>query len=615
MVLEILNTFTSFGKSAVYFDSAYIQIDINSLKQYYNAAGFFNAKFSYKYSIDTAGKEVNLTYNITENSPATYGKLKLSGLKKVPPDIILKINDEMQVDTTKRYNQSDIQQKIDQVVNILHNTGYMFAKFDSTIIIKDTVKYKADPNIYFTTGRRYRIDTVLVDKQGKGAPLVKNELLRNITGIKTGSIYNLEQIRRSQLRLYRTSLFNTVLLSGAASDTTDGKVPLKLEANIGLLNELSPELILNNQQKAFNVGLGASYIRRNFLGSARKLTIGSSFGVQDIINVDFANLINKFSFRDTTLLGYFDSRITIEQPYIFNRPIFATWETYATINKQKNYNNTLYGSKITFDFELPSYTFINHVSASYNVEQSNEVYRINHDSLSTKLISAIGGDFGSTTADNILFPTKGYNLTFHLEEANSLPYLITRLDGKTYNGSMFYKIVLNSSFYISLNRKRDKIFAVKFKIGHLKAFYGNFAGIPINRTFYAGGSNSVRGWRSNQLVPEVSDSVRGINGVSVKGGGFLLEGSMEYRYRFLENFGAVLFGDYGNTWLDYHQFRWDAVALAAGVGLRYYTQIAPFRIDFGFKFYDPHKKKFIWENWNPNFFSNIELHFGIGEAF
>jgi outer membrane protein assembly factor BamA len=106
-----------------------------------------------------------------------------------------------------------------------------------------------------------------------------------------------------------------------------------------------------------------------------------------------------------------------------------------------------------------------------------------------------------------------------------------------------------------------------------------------------------------------------IAGPNVKGGTFLLEGSLEYRLRFLENIGTAIFFDYGNTWLGYKNFRFDEVAIATGFGLRYYTEVAPFRIDFGFKFYDPKNKKFLWENWNEHFLQNIEFHFGIGEAF
>ncbi len=609
---RFLHSFSSLGKEPVYFDSTDIQYDLNALREYYKSNGFFRAEFSYNYSIDTADKFVDLNYIINENNPSNYGKLTLYGLQKVPEPLYSRIIEDTFLDTSKRFSQKTIENNNSTVINYLQNNGYMFARLDSSIVIMDTTDLRADINIYFTAGNRYKVDTVLVNKTGDGAHLVTESLLRDITGIRAGEYYNQEELRRSQVRLYRTGLFNTVLLSGVEKDTTDSKIPIKLDGTFGLMNELSPEFILNNQQSLFNIGLGLSYIRKNFLGDARKLTIGSSFGVQNIFNADIGNLIKKFSFRDTTLLGYVDSRITIDQPYVFEKPIFATWETYATINKQQDYNNTVYGSKLTFQFEMPTYTFLNNLSSSYTLEQSNEVYRTYNDSISTKLISDIAADASSTTADNILFPTRGYNLSFHIEEANSIPYLVAKLAKIKYTGALFYKLVLNSAYYVSLDRLRTSIAAFKFKIGDLQTFYGNFSGVPINRTFYAGGSNSVRGWRANQLVPEGSQTVLDLQGESVMGGSFLVEGSMEFRQRFLENFGFAIFTDYGNTFLGYRRFRFDRVAVGAGMGFRYYTQIAPFRVDFGFKVYDPADKTFIL---NQHVWKRMEIHFGIGEAF
>jgi outer membrane protein insertion porin family len=525
-----------------------------------------------------------------------------------------KISEETKLNENQRFSQNTIQKNTANVLSELLDNGFVFARYDSTIINKDTSNNKANVNIFFFPGNRYKIDTVLVQKSGKGASMVTEKLLRDISGIKTGEFYDQDELRRSQVRLYRTGLFDSAILTAINGDTTDHKIPVKLVGTIGLLNELSPEVILNNQQNAFNVGLGAAYIKKNFFGYARKLTISSSFGVQNLFNLDFGNLIRNFSYKDTTLQGYVDSHITIDQPYLFNKPIFASWETYVKIDKQATYNNTLYGSSVTLDFELPTYTFINHLSTSYTVEQSNEVYRTLNDSLSTKLISDIAADIASTTADNILFPTQGYNLSLHIEEANSIPFLISKIFNQNYSGSLFYKILLNSSYYIPLDNIRNSIAAFKFEIGDLQTFYGGFAGVPINRTFYAGGSNSVRAWRSNQLVPQGSDSVLNIYGINdVKGGAFLLESSMEYRYRILENFGTVLFSDIGNTWENYKQFRYDGLAVAVGFGFRYYTAVAPFRLDFGFKFYDPGDHRFIFDH--KVVFRQLQVQFGIGEAF
>ena len=143
---------------------------------------------------------------------------------------------------------------------------------------------------------------------------------------------------------------------------------------------------------------------------------------------------------------------------------------------------------------------------------------------------------------------------------------------------------------------------------------GDYGGIPFNRTFYSGGSNSIRAWRSNQLVPKGTPDVPGFlsSEVNVKGGTFLMEGSLEFRLRFFKSFGIALFTDYGNTWLGYRNFRFDDVAVGAGTGLRYYSSFAPFRLDFAFKFYDPADKEYIFKK---NFWHNFEFQFGIGEAF
>ncbi len=614
---KFLHSFTSLGKEPVYFDSSNIPLDLNSLKSYYNSNGYFEAQFNYKYKVDTADKTVDLTYYINERNFASFGKLNIFGLDSIPRYLYHNIYANVALDSNMRFSQAIIQENSGKVVNDLLNNGYMFARYDSTIIFQDTLHLRANIDLFFTTGNRYSIDTILIKKSGQGASLVKDGLLRDITGIKVGQFYNLEELRRSQVRLYRTGLFNSVLLSGVEKDTTDSKVPIRLDGNVGLMNELSPEIILNNQQSAYNVGLGYSYIRKNFLGDARKLTVSASFGIQDIFRVDLGNLIKRFSFRDTTLNGYVDSRITIDQPYLFEKPIFGTWETYATINKQPDYNNTLYGSKITFEFELPTYTFINHLSTSFTVEQSNELYTVFNDSTSSKLTSDISADAASTTADNILFPTKGYNLTFHIELADAIPTHNVYIANENYTSTLFYKAIIGGSIYNQVDRRGNSIAAFKLKAGYLQTFYGNFAGVPINRTFYAGGSNSIRGWSSNQLVPVGSREIRTVAGLNTPisnfvGGTFLLEGSSEFRRKFSENLGYAVFFDYGNSWLGYHQFRWDGVAVATGFGLRYYTSIAPFRIDFGFKLYNPSNRKFMWER---PVFKDMAIHFGIGEAF
>ncbi len=603
---------SSLGNEPVYFDSSNIPIDIEALEEFYTANGFFNSKIGYKYEVDTSAHNVYLKYLITEKAASFFGATKIIGLENLASDPKKVIEEDVTFDSTERYSQDILQEGINQSVSVLQNSGYMYARFDSTIIIKDTISNRADFKIYFTTGNYFVVDSILIKKNGPGENLVSEKLLRDIVKINPGEHYDKLKIKRNQLRLFRTDLFNSVTLSGVA-DSSDKKVNIQLDGNIGLLNQLSPEIIANNQETYFNLGLGASYLRKNFLGDARKLTVRSAFGIQNIFHADFFPLFQKFSFRDTTLLGYIDSRIVIEQPYLFGKPIFATWENYATINKRPTTNVTNIGSKLTFEFEFPSFTYFNFLSAYYNIEQTNEYYRKEiNDSTSKKFISVLGADFGKTAVDNILFPTRGYNLSFQIEEANAIPYLVQKTLGSNFEGAMFYKILINATYYNAVDLKRNNIVAGKFKIGNLQEYKGTYDQIPINRTLFAGGSNSVRGWASNQLIPRENKNV---DGLKDKGGTFLLESSLEYRYRVLKNIGVAMFFDAGNTWIGYNQFRFDEIAQAIGFGFRYYTSIAPFRIDFGLKFYDPDSKKYLWDTWDQHFLRNFQIHFGIGEAF
>jgi outer membrane protein assembly factor BamA len=613
---KFLNSFTPFGSPPVYFDSSSIKIDVQSLIQYYNANGFFTSKVSPEYTIDTLDKEAVLLFKITEGEPSTYGKFTFTGLDSIQNYLVNSVHTSIIVDSSETYNQPILEQNIDASINILMNNGYMLAKFDSIIIYRDTANLKADVEIFYTTGQHFTIDSILVNNEGVGAKYVDNDDIVRITDLSPGEQFSNERVRASQERLFRTGLFNSINIRPYTQDSIHGKeLNLSIDGTIGEMNELSPEIITNNQANALNVGLGATYTRKNFFGSARKFTLTGSFGLQDIFAVDYSNLLQRFSFRDTTLLGFVDARLIIEQPYLFNELIYGILEFYSTIDKQANYNNTIYGSKLTFDFELPQFTFINFLRTYYNVEVSNEVYRTNNDSLARKLISAVGTDFGKTTADNILFPTRGYNISMQVEEANLLPYILGNLIKDEFKGALFYRVLFNSAFYTSFTSERNTILAAKFKTGHLQSYLGDYAGLPINRTFYSGGSNSVRGWRVNELYPREAPSIQNeihTFGVNYKGGTFLLESSLEFRYRFLENIGAAVFADAGNAWLSYKDFRFDETALAVGVGVRYYSAVAPFRLDFGIKFWDPDAQKWIF---SQQFMPNVVFHFGIGEAF
>ncbi len=656
---QFLYSFTPFGGEAIYFDSLLISLDISAIRQLYQSNGYFKVRISSKYEISENGREATLTYFIHESDPAIIYKIEARGLETIDPEYQDRLYEYVKLDTNQIYKDEVVETKKNFIVNFLRDHGFMLAQFDTPDIIVDTMKNRVDVNINFNPGRRYRISEIKTTRTGIGKDLVDDRLLKDIVGIQPGQWYSNYEVQRGQVRLYRTDLFTSAVVNSIIADTIGNLVPISISVDVGLLNELSPEIIVNNEDNTFNAGLGLNFTRKNFLGNARKLTISTSAAAQN-----FSEFIKNPSFADSTIFGYGDARIGVEQPFLFGKPITTKIEGYLTSQKRKDeYNFTRYGATLSFDFELPQITYFSSLNTYFNIERGEyvfkDIYLINllrryfirlseglispeeADSLASdfvykdlggKLVSQstnalLGFTVGTNKTNNLFFPTEGYTLSFQVEDANSIPYLFSRIFKSEFTRSLYLKTTISTTAYLPIYKSPENALGIKLRLGQIFTYRGDKAQIPINQRLYAGGSNSVRGWSTRQLVPNqelllISDpTVEELENILLEsattGGFFLLEGSIETRNRLFGQFGSAFFIDYGNTWNSPKEFRFDELAIAAGFGLRFYTDFAPFRIDFGIKIYDPMEKRFTLRNgfWNNLFKNYLQFHIGIGEAF
>jgi translocation and assembly module TamA len=96
----------------------------------------------------------------------------------------------------------------------------------------------------------------------------------------------------------------------------------------------------------------------------------------------------------------------------------------------------------------------------------------------------------------------------------------------------------------------------------------NFERLPSSIRFFAGGSQSVRGYAYESLGPENEDG-------DVLGGRHLLTGSVEYEHYFDDKWGLAVFLDAGNAIDNLN----DDLEQGAGFGLRWKSPVGPVRID------------------------------------
>jgi len=619
----LYNTVSFLGSPPNYFDSTMISVDIISLKSFYAVNGFFKAEINYNFIIDTVGKYAELTYFINENVIFSYGAINFIGLENLSEENNSAIEDYVKYPGWERYVQENIQKKNDAIITYLKNNGFMLARYDSTVVKIDTINTKTYVNTYFDTGRWYTYGEIKIEKEGESSSQVSYELIEYVSDIKVGDTYSEENVSKSRVRLARTGLFTSINLTPEKIDSTSSKARLVIKGTIGSLNELSPEVFADNEFNYFNVGVGASYTRKNFLGDARKLTIRARFRINDVTGIRFdSDLLEETFQTEIDLYGI------LEQPFLFSRKVAGRLEGYLKSYNISSVDYENFGANFTAAIDMPTYTFVNLLNPYLRFDRLNysiPAIEFEGDTVTVSpstLTSSLGTELGSTTTDDIFYPTEGriISLISELSTANVKWDVKNLQTGQTSLAfdelGFYYKLQLTLAFYNAVSRDKKTVVGIKAKAGYIQMISGDPTLVSPNQTFFAGGSNSVRGWRGRELIP--SDQLLNLFPTSlneqlkIRGGNILLEGSFEYRRKFEEDLGFVVFTDYGNTWNEFNDIRVDQIAVAVGTGLRYYSPIAPFRIDFGFKFYDPNDMKFIFDK---QFFDTMVIHFGIGEAF
>ncbi len=652
---QFLYSFSNLGEAPVLFDSLKIPLDEQNIRKLYFENGFFMVKVSHKIKIDTVRKYVYLTYFIQEGVRHRFAKTIVKGLRNINVKLFNKIKGIVNFDTASFYSAPKVEQSERQAITLLQDNGFMLAKADKPFVKVDTIKNKAQVSFLFHAGRRYKIGKIKISKKGPGGKLVSDDLLKKIVNIKTGEYYSNFNITQAQIRLYRTNLFSSALVSAIVSDSVDSTVPLLISADVDKMYGIAPQIIANNEDNAFNLGLGIEFSRKNFLGNARKLALNASAAGQDIWN-----FLKNASLADTTLQGYSDAHLTIEQPFLFGKPINTKFETYFTLQKRRNeYNSKIFGANLALNFELPRYTYFTGLKTYFNWENAQYIYQrsyisnnlrlsflrqfgnsnVNVDSLVNYFMNNILKDNKFFTTNTLLgikinanhtnsmfFPTNGYSLSLILENGNSIPYLISKIRGARFAKPQYFKAIAEVSYFPKLFFKKTSAFGIKLKVGDIYVAQGNKADISINQRLYAGGSNSIRGWGSRELVPEespinITAPTTDFNSVLLRGispGGFaLIEGSFELRQRLIGHLGYAIFTDYGNTWNSFSEIQLNSFAVAVGFGLRFYTDFVPLRLDFAFKFFDPKDRRNLIVRLNDRggFWNIFQFHLGIGEAF
>lgn len=619
-----------FGAKPEYFDAATFEDDKLALVGFYRSQGFFQTIIEGD-TVLNEDQNVEIHFTIHEHERSLIDSVIFRGLTPLPKDLLERIYSDPQIQKGDPYVEAKATAEINRVVNLLIDHGYPTARFDRE---HSTAEHHASTNNFvltftFITGREYQFGKTTVNVDPPREDITDYLALRHLD-YQEGDVFSREKRISSESNLNRLGIFESARIVTPAIVDSGGPTAVPVQVNVRPrpLNEVSPEIIVSDENNAFNIGLGIGYTNHNFFGDARTFNTRLRARTQSIREI----FSGKNLHRDPDVIGAIDLQFQVLQPYLFTRALSGSWTSTIGVDKPipGQYLLTILRNKMGLSNQFNRQTFgfldwsLERVSPEILVDSANVFNPIREED-QPQFNSIITLTLQQDLTNDIFSPTEGSFRSMSLEESGVLPKLLPGIrSGLPF--TQYYKITMFGRWYHDLTTSRYNILGLKLKTGY-QSKYGESRNtdvkIPLNRRFFSGGSGSVRGWKARDLGAMANDVIQ-------FGGNFVLEASAEMRINYFRGFGKlaflrldniwlVYFLDAGNVWGEVEDFRLRDIALAAGFGFRYETFFGPFRIDYGIRLYDPKAEETQQSIFQRRFFADVlgsgVFHFGIGHAF
>lgn len=517
--------------------------------------------------------------------------------------------------------------------------------------------------------------TIYMDKQESAN--TKFDLLTEQLQFRAGETFNQSAYLRSvnsyqNLGMMQINRFG-LSEDGTQPDYSREKIPVYFELQTVPKHSIRTELF-GMRRYGFGTGIGMNYSNNNLLGRAENLTLGLNTNLEFVTS----NTLNEISPRDedgnrttsgSDIFQSYEFRVEYSLPRL-NWPINslsnADWIESSRTRYSLSYSqsNQLFfniNSDVRFNlryelrhsqrfqslidmFELdvvdtdPSSQFRQNLVNEFG-ENSIELLRIEED-FRPQFSSVIRYTFRAQDT-NLIKRNYGYFSEYSVALGGNIPYLIDRylvtpgdtegtlpsplkISSNSLAYSRFFKLSADFRRYFSLSQ--DAVAAFRLFGGYAHPI-GESDNIPLNRRFFAGGSNDIRGWSPFRLGPgSISPDE-----VTIPGGEVKLAAFTEIRQTFMKNVlsadwylawhtdaGNVWYGP-GNTFIDEEEtdllregrFRfndfYNQIAVGSGIGIRLDWEFIVARFDFTYR---AHDLELGWFNNRQMYFS-----FGIGHSF
>jgi outer membrane protein assembly complex protein YaeT len=677
----LLRPICVFSKSPLFYkhvtlDRAELSRDMLRVLVYYFRRGYRQAQVDT--TVVPAGRHaVHVTISVNEGAPTLVSQVRID-----QDTAVLTRHDLRGVRTLRKgrpYSLIQLDSMFALLDSRLWDRGYSDAVIDTVITIDTAAK---TASVRFEINPRWRARVASIAVQGNKG--VSQRTIMKSLSFKPGGLYRRSDVLASQRALYESNLFRRAAIQVPVTDDSLKHVVIAVQ-------EAPPHDA--RYSAGFNtvdfVQVAAHYTDYNWLSGAKRLTVDAAVG-----NLLAHSLNGNGIFYDVgkTVVGgsasqylapTYTASADARYPWFGSPNNEAAFGVFAHRRSSPGiYVDKGYGLSATFTRTLTPRgpLSLNYRYEVTNIEAGDVYFCINYGVCdaatlgalrSKQRLSPLALSFNLDKTDNPFEPRSGFRTQFDLEHASSYTLSDFRYNRGAGDIAGFLPIGRRSAIGAHLRLGLVSALASTAEaVGVGSDPLGANSILHPRKRFYAGGSQSVRGYAEGQLGPRVltvpaakllaDDSLNPLcraatiakcnpNAAPFRdrdfeprplGGNRLIEASMEFRFPLFASLIGATFVDGAylaqNTSPGLPKSK---TAVTPGFGVRYLSPVGPVRIDVGI---NPSKREQLpvvtedvanggrglvtldaSRNYSPtqgsgglnSVLSRLTLHLSIGEAY
>ncbi|WP_448679779.1 outer membrane protein assembly factor BamA [Pseudomonas nicosulfuronedens] len=559
----------SFFKNDDKYSREKLSGDLERLRSYYLDRGYIHMDIaSTQVSITPDKKHVYITVNVNEGEKYTVSDVKLSGDLKVPEDEVKKL---LLVKKGQVFSRKVMTTTSDLITRRLGNEGYTFANVNGVPEPNDenktvSITYVVDP------GKRAYVNRI----NFRGNTKTEDEVLRREMRQMEGGWASTYLIDQSKQRLERLGYFKEVNVETPAVPGTDDQV----DVNYSVEEQPSGSITASvGFAQSAGLILGGSISQNNFLGTGNKVSIG----------------LTKSDYQTRYNFGFVDPYWTVDGVSLGYNAFYRKTDYDELDVDVSSYSVNSLGAGVSIGYPISETSRLTYGltvqrddidTGAYTVDEIFDFIEKEGDSF-TNFKASIG--WSESTLNKGVLANRGHSQSLVLE---------TTIPGSDLS---FYKLDYRGQIFAPLTETYTMRFHTELGYG---GAYGDTDRLPFYENYYAGGFNSVRGFKDSTLGPRSTPSVARSNGTGPDadgrytdpdqdpqafGGNILITGGAELLFplpfvKDQRQLRTVLFYDIGNvfdtdcpisTTQGCDGVKFQDMAMSAGVGLTWITALGP----------------------------------------